>query len=160
MMRLLGATNLALTFFVPSLAQAHDSIHGSNGITHPRARITSPGATNGAVYLVIENTGAETERLIGAATPRAEKVELHATEMEGEVMTMRPREAVEIKPADIVSFEPGGLHIMLFKLSAPLKEGERFPLTLRFEKAGELTIDVAVERGDGMTMHEQHHHTE
>lgn len=161
MKRLLCIFAFAFALLASGLGMAHDYTHGAIGITHPWARFTAPGAPNGAVYLVIQNTGTETERLLGAATPRAEKVELHATEMEGDVMTMRPRDSVEIKAADIVTFEPGGLHIMLFKLTAPLKEGDKFPLTLRFEKAGELTVDVMVERGDdSMMMHEQHHHTE
>lgn len=165
MTRLLVAFVLALVLFAPGLGQAHDYTHGSLAITHPWARFTPPGAPNGAAYLVIRNNGAEPDRLLGAATPRAERVEFHATEMDGGVMTMRPQAAVEIKPNEVVAFEPGGLHIMLFKLTAPLKEGEKFPLTLRFEKAGELSVDIAVERGpemkmdghDGMMKMDDHH---
>lgn len=156
MKRLLVAFVLALALPAPGLAVAHDYSHGSLGIIHPWARFTAPGAPNGAVYLVIENTGAETDRLVGAATPRAEKVEFHATGMDGEVMTMHTREAIEIKPKEIVAFEPGGLHIMLFKLKSPLVEGEKFPLTLRFEKAGEVMVDVLVERGEDMTKDDHH----
>jgi copper(I)-binding protein len=158
MKHLLAALFLALAALAPGLGTAHEFTYGALEITHPWARFTPPGASNGAVYLVIENTGEKTERLLGAATPRAAKAELHATAMEGEVMTMRPRDAVEIKPKEIVAFEPGGLHIMLLGLTTPLQEGEMIPLTLRFETAGELTIEVMVERGGEMKM--DHHSME
>lgn len=168
MKRLFVAFVFALAMLAPSLGAARDYALGGLAVTQPWARFTAPGAANGAAYLVIRNNGAEPDRLIGAATPRAAKVELHESAMEGEVMTMRPREAIEIKPSETVRFEPGGLHIMLFGLSAPLKEGEAFPLTLRFEKAGALTIEVEVRRGgdmkmdghDGMMKMDDHRHTD
>lgn len=156
MKRLVVAFVVAAALLMPTLGHAQVYSHGGIEITHSWARFTAPGTPNGAVYLVIENVGAVPDRLIGAATPRAAKVEFHANEMDGEVMIMRSRESVEIKPKDIVSFEPGGLHIMLFKLTAPLKNGEKFPLTLRFEKAGDMTIDVMVERGGEMKMDDHH----
>ncbi|MSO69202.1 MAG: copper chaperone PCu(A)C [Alphaproteobacteria bacterium] len=136
-----------LAVSIAALGHAHDYSFGDIKITHPWARFTPPGAPNGAAYLVIENKSAAPDRLIGAATPRAAKVEFHGHEMEGEMMAMRQREAIDLAAKDIVAFEPGGLHLMLLKLTAPLKDGERFPLTLRFENAGDISIEVVVERG-------------
>jgi copper(I)-binding protein len=136
---------LFILCLVPSLAAAHEFGVGSLRVVHPWARFTPPGAPNGAVYLAIENRGAEADRLIGAATPRAERVELHASEEDGGVYRMVPREAVEVKPGETVRFAPGGLHVMLFGLSATLKQWETFPLTLRFEQAGTLEVEVQVE---------------
>ncbi|MBM3484177.1 MAG: copper chaperone PCu(A)C [Alphaproteobacteria bacterium] len=132
----------------PGAAGAHEVTAGPFEITHPHSRFTPKGAPNGVVYMVIENTGKEADRLIGASTPRAERAEIHETVQKGEVFSMRPREAVDLVPGDIVEFASGGLHLMLMKLTQPLVAGERYPLTLRFEKAGEFTFEVEVEGKD------------
>ncbi|MGD9537555.1 MAG: copper chaperone PCu(A)C [Alphaproteobacteria bacterium] len=154
---------LAVLFLLvaPALAGEHDHDHaqGTLHIIQPWARFTPPGAPNGAAYLSIENTGAEADRLVGVATPRAERAEMHETKQEGELMTMRPVDGVAIAPGKTVSFAPGGLHIMMLGLSAPLTEGERFPMTLRFEHAGEVTVEVVVTRGAAMQS-DMHHHME
>jgi len=158
---------LAVLFLLvaPALAGEHDHDHaqGTLHIIQPWARFTPPGAPNGAAYLSIENTGAEADRLVGAATPRAERTEIHETKQEGELMTMRPVDGVAIAPGATIRFAPGGLHIMMLKLDAPLREGERVPLTLRFEHAGEVTVEAEVRRdgaagADGHHGHDGEHH--
>ena len=104
----------------------------------------SAGRT-GAVYMEIENEGTVGDRLVAAESPRARKVELHTTRMEGDVMRMRRLEAgIEIPPKGEVALRPGGMHVMLLGLTAPLKAGDRFPLTLTFERAGRTTLEVEV----------------
>jgi copper(I)-binding protein len=147
MTRPLALLAVLLVMIAPTLAGAHEYTFGPLRIVHPWARFTPPGAPNGVVYMTIENQGAEPDRLVGASTPRAERVEIHATMKEGEVFSMQPREAIELKPGEAAVFEPAGLHFMLLKLSAPLNEWDSFPLTLRFEKAGEIEIDVRIEAG-------------
>jgi len=66
--------------------------------------------------------------------------------MQGMVMKMRPISGVDIPAGHPVSLKPGGEHIMLMGLSQPLREGQSFPLTLDFEKAGPRTVTVTVER--------------
>jgi len=119
-------------------------------ITHAWARATATTAKTGATYLTIANKGASDDRLIAAATSAAAKAELHVTSMDGAVMKMRPLEAVDIKAGAQAELKPGGMHIMLFGLTAPLKEGQRFPLALTFEKAGKVDIMVTVEKPGAM----------
>lgn len=108
------------------------------------ARATPGLAETGAAYVTVSNRGSEPGRLVAAATPVAERAELHTHLTEDGVMKMRPVDAVEIAPGQRAVFAPGGLHIMLFGLTVPLKEGDRFPLTLTFEKGGSVTVDVVV----------------
>lgn len=110
------------------------------------ARPTAAAAANGAAYFTIHDEGTEPDRLIKAGSPAAGMVELHTHLVEGNVMRMRPVEAIEVHPGTPTVLQPGGLHVMLMGLKAPLKEGERMPLTLTFEKAGTVTIEVPIQR--------------
>ena len=101
------------------------------------ARATAPGAKVGAGYMKIAGGP---DRLVGASTPAAGRVELHVTVKEGDVMRMRQVKAYEV-PIDL---KPGGAHLMLVDLKAPLKEGAKVPLTLRFENAGETKVELQV----------------
>ncbi len=108
------------------------------------ARAT-PGKSNvGAAYLTIQSPSAD--KLVAASTPVAKKAELHTMTMTGMVMKMRPLAAVDIPAGQPVKLAPGGMHIMLMGLKAPLKAGQSFPLTLTFDKAGSRTVNVAVEK--------------
>lgn len=105
----------------------------------------SAGMTRaGAGFMTITNGGAEADRLIAAATPASATAELHTHVKDGEVMRMRQVEAIEVPAGQSVTLQPGGLHVMLMSLAAPLTEGQTFDLTLTFEKAGEMTVPVAV----------------
>jgi copper(I)-binding protein len=93
------------------------------------------------------------------ATPVAESAELHAHIMDGDVARMRPVEAIEVSPGEPTVLEPGGFHVMLMGLKQPLNEGEVFPLTLTFEKAGEVTMEVPIRGLKGeMKQGEGHQH--
>jgi copper(I)-binding protein len=123
-------------------------------------------AETGAAYLTI--TSAADDRLVGAAVDPsvAGTVEIHETVMaEGEMadgdmadgemshggtdamggeMTMRPVDGIDLPAGEVVALEPGGLHIMLLDLAAPLEVGQTYELTLTFEQAGEQTVTVEV----------------
>ena len=107
------------------------------------ARPTVQGQTVGGAYLTLQS--AQADRLLGASTPVAGSVELHRMSMDGDVMRMRSLDAIDLPAGRSVALKPGGTHLMLVGLKAPLKAGEKFPLKLRFEKAGEVEVVVNVE---------------
>ncbi len=135
----------ALLLFFPLQLAAHDYELGSIGVDHPWARATAGKAPNGAAFLMLTNAGDQADYLIRVETDAAKRAELHQHSMEDGVMKMRPVEKIEIAPGGETMLKPGGLHIMLMGLTAPLKEGERFPLTLVFEEAGSLDVEVTVD---------------
>jgi copper(I)-binding protein len=144
---------MSLRFLLPALVlagaaftvQAHSYRVGDIAVGHPYARATAPGQPTGGAYLRLENHGAQADRLVSASAEVAKSVELHRMQMQGDVMRMRQIDAIEIPANKSVALESGGWHIMLVGLKAPLKEGDRFPMTLKFEKAGEVKVDVVVE---------------
>ncbi|MFD0858568.1 copper chaperone PCu(A)C [Roseovarius aquimarinus] len=127
------------------------------------ARSASPAAKSGAAFMQIVNHG-EDDRLIGAASPAAEKVELHTHVETGDgVMQMKHvEEGFEIPMHGTLSLERGGNHVMLMGLTAPLEQGDSIPVTLTFEKAGEMTVDVMVDLerapGEGAGHDMEHSH--
>jgi copper(I)-binding protein len=105
----------------------------------------TPGkAENGVAFLTIQSPTAD--RLVSASSPVAKKAELHTMSMQGMVMKMRPITGLDIPAGQPVTLKPGGEHIMLMGLDQPLHEGQSFPLTLDFEKAGPRTVTVTVEK--------------
>lgn len=114
------------------------------------ARPTPPGAVNGAVFMLIQNPGEEAEYLTGAETDICERVEIHETVLEDGTMRMRPMDKLEIPAGDLVELKPGGYHIMLINLKAPLKEGDTFDLKLNFQNNGSQVLPVPV-RPDEIT---------
>ncbi len=153
LVRMLTSTLLAL---VCSASFAHDYTAGELHIAHPWARALPPNAPTGAVYFVIHNTGQTEDRLIGAATPRAAEAGLHTNVQLGEVIKMQHLDSIGIPAGAEVKFAPGGNHLMLFGLKQPLVAGERFPLTLQFEKAGKVEVEVAIETDAGADEHANH----
>jgi len=143
-----GAFALAALLASPA-ALAHDYTHGSLKIAHPWARETASMARAGGAFMSIENTGDTADKLLKAASPMAARVEVHTVIREGDVMRMREVPALELAPKSTTELKPGGYHIMMMELKAPLKVGDRFPLTLTFEKAGPVTIDIVVEKMSG-----------
>src|SRR5262245_7644477 len=87
---------------------------------------------------------AAADRLIGASSPAAARVELHVTEKKGDVLRMREVKSYAIPAGGSFELAPSGAHLMLVDLKAPLKEGTKVPLTLRFEKAGEVKVELQV----------------
>ena len=149
MLRTLLAMVAALTLAVPAAqihdARAHGTQQGSLLIDHAWARDTGGRTGAGAAYMKIVNEGEQMERLIGATSPAANVVELHTHIRDGDIMRMRQVDNIEVGAGQSVDLKPGGLHVMLIGLTGPLKEGASFPLTLTFEQAGEVTVEVKVE---------------
>ncbi len=98
----------------------------------------------GAVYVVIENKGNVADRLVGASTAAAKMAEVHESYMEAGVMKMRPVAGVDVPAGGKVELKPGGFHIMLMNLVAPLQTGNKIVVNLRFEKAGEVTVNAEI----------------
>ncbi|WP_338666205.1 copper chaperone PCu(A)C (plasmid) [Pararoseomonas sp. SCSIO 73927] len=128
---------------------AAGAAHAQRGdITVSQAWTRAVGATapTAAGYLTLRNRGATPDRLIGAATSAARAVEIHEQRSEDGVMRMRPLpDGVPVPPGETVTLGPGGTHLMLVGPTRPLVRGERVPLTLRFERAGEVRVELSVE---------------
>ena len=135
---------LMVGVFAALSSGAHEYTAGSLHIEHPWARATVQGQAAGGAFVAIENKGAA-DRLLGASSGAAASVELHTMSMDGDVMRMRQVKAIDLPAGARVELKPGALHIMLLGLKAPLAAGSSFPLTLRFEKAGDVKVDVHVE---------------
>jgi periplasmic copper chaperone A len=133
-------------------AQAHSQTLDQNTIVveHPWARATPAGAKTGAVYMTLINHDSTSDRLLSATTPVADKVQLHSASEDNGISRMREIRTFEVAPGAGVSFNPGGMHIMVVGLKQPLKEGQSFPLTLTFEKAGKEDVSVPVARVGAM----------
>ena len=126
-------------------------------IEHAWSPSTPGAATVAAAYMVLRNKGSESERLLAASADIAKRVELHESKKENNVMTMQKQDSIEIPAGGEVVFQPGGLHVMFMGLINPLEIDQQYPLTLTFEKAGTVTIDVTVRsREDGMSGYQQH----
>jgi len=127
-------------------------------IENPFSRATPGGAKVGAGYMTIINKGTAADRLVSATSPAAGKVEIHEMSMQDNVMKMRELPAgLPIEAGKSISLAPGGYHLMLMGLKAPLKQGDKVPVTLTFAKAGkiEVTLDVqgiAAQQPGGMSM--------
>ncbi|MFQ3623162.1 MAG: copper chaperone PCu(A)C [Acetobacteraceae bacterium] len=139
--RHLGAA-ATLSLLLPVAARAQGAAEALD-IIDPWARASLRGR-NSAAYMTIVNNTESLDRLLSAASPVARAVELHTHLMEEGVMRMRPVQAIEVNVGEPAVLRPGGLHVMLIGLVRDLRPGERIALTLRFEKAGERTVEVPV----------------
>ncbi|MBL8807855.1 MAG: copper chaperone PCu(A)C [Rhodospirillales bacterium] len=157
---LAAAVTLAIALLLsPSAARAHDGVH----VEDPWARATLGGAKTGAGYVRIVNHSDKAERLVSATSPVAGRVELHEMATVNNVMQMRPLpRGIDIKGKETVELKPGGLHIMFLDLKQPLVAGKKVPLTLKFEREGEVTVEIEVRdmRGNAPAQggHGQHKH--
>jgi periplasmic copper chaperone A len=107
------------------------------------ARPTVNGQAGGGGFLKITG-GSTNDRLLSVSAGISKMVELHTMEMDGKVMRMREIEAIAIPAGATVELKPGGKHVMFMGLTQTLKAGDRFPLTLRFEKAGDVKVEMRV----------------
>lgn len=107
---------------------------------------SAPAGQNSAIYFQIDNPDSTPDSLLSASTSVAQATELHMSQMDSSgAMSMQPQQSVEIPASDTVEFKPGGLHVMLINLNQDLALGNTILLTLKFEKAGEITLEVPVE---------------
>lgn len=135
----LVATVLAgLLLAAPALAQAPPVT-----VTGAWSRATPPGAEVGAVYLTLDSPAGD--RLVSVSSPAAARAQVHEMTMEGTVMRMRELpDGLALPAHQAVTLAPGGLHIMLVGLKAPLKQGATVPLHLVFQSAPPLDLTVPV----------------
>ena len=126
-------------------AAAQDYKAGPLTIDHPWARPSMGSATNSAAYMKLENSGDTPDRLLSATSDVAANAMIHESRMVGDVMTMRHVEGgVEVPAHGSAELKPLGLHVMLMGLKRPLKDGETIPMTLHFERAGDVAIEAKV----------------
>jgi periplasmic copper chaperone A len=134
------------TCVVGSVARAEDVKAGDIVISQAWSRATPNGAKIGAGYFTIENKGTTSDKLVGVTGEISGKIEVHEMSMNNGVMTMRPMDGgVTIDPGKTVKLAPGGYHLMIMDLKSPLKQGDKLPLTLSFEKAGKVAVVLDVE---------------
>jgi len=136
---LIGALG-ALSIALPAMAQdilVHDAY----------ARASGKNAKSGAIFLQIDNTGTTDDRLIAAKTNVSMKAELHShTEDANGVMLMREVEGgIALASHETHMLARGGDHVMLMGITTPLAQGDHITLTLTFEKAGDLVVEVPVD---------------
>jgi copper(I)-binding protein len=140
----LALVALLLGFVAPALAQGA----GNTSITveQPWARATPTGAKTGAVYMTLDNKSGAADRLTGASSDVADKLQIHEMKVENGVMQMRVvLDGLPIPAGGSVVLKPGSYHVMLIGLKKPLTAGENIPLTLTFEKAGNISVTVPVQ---------------
>lgn len=138
---------------------------GNLAITQAWSRATPNGAPVAGGYLRISNNGTSPDRLLSGTTPMGTSVEVHEMAMKDGIMTMRPLAGgLEIAAGASVELKPGGYHLMIMGLKSALREGDHLPLTLTFEKAGQVTLDLNVRAmnaqntGEPPHDHMDHHH--
>jgi len=131
---------LSLLLFVAMPAWAQVSVE------KPWARATAPGAKVAGGYMLIRNAGAAPDRLVSASSPAAERVETHVHIEEGGVMKMREVKGYDVPAGGSFELKPGGAHLMFMEIRKPFVEGEKIPVTLKFEKAGEVKTEFHVGR--------------
>ena len=141
---LVTAALIAIAATAPS--RADDVKAGDLVISQAWTRATPGGAKTGGGFLTIENKGSAPDKLVGASADVAGKVQVHEMAMDGGVMKMRPVEGgLTIDPGKTVKLAPAGLHLMMTDLKSPLKQGDRLPVTLQFEKAGKVAVTLDVQ---------------
>ena len=118
---------------------------------------TSEGMKNGAVLLTIVNHDKTADKLIGASTPDAAKVEIHQMSETNGVMQMRPIGGVAVPAGETVTLDPNGYHIMLLGLKAPLKAGSAHTITLQFQRAGKVKTTFEVQSRAVPQKHDMSH---
>lgn len=160
MRRLTHLCALVCLFSFGSPGWTHEYRVGTLRIVHPYATPTPPGSGSAAVYLGLASRGKTPDRLVSVSSDRAKQTTIHHMNMQDGVMRMRKVESIDIVPGKTLKMSPGdGYHLMLEGLNKPLKEGDRFVLTLTFEHAGRSQVSVWVQTPEhGMSASDAHFH--
>jgi copper(I)-binding protein len=133
-----------MRYLLALLSLVSTSVFSQVEVTDAWSRATPPGAKVAAGYLLIRNKAAAADRLIGASSPLAARVEPHVTEKQGDVLRMREVKGYDVPANGSFELKPSGAHLMLVDIKRPFKAGEKVPLVLRFEKAGEIKTELEV----------------
>lgn len=136
----IAAAAAALAFALPAFA---DGIM----VDDPYARASSAKSTSGAAFMVIHNQTGADDRLIDAKSDIAKKVELHThlEDSNGVMKMVHVEEGFALPKDGMLAMKRGGAHVMFMGLNAPLKQGDKLAVTLVFEKAGEVEVEVPVD---------------
>ena len=126
-------------------------------IEKPWVRATTPGARVAGGYMVIRNAGAAVDKLVSASSPDAARVEMHVHINDNGVMKMREVPGYDVPAKGAFELKPGGAHLMFMEPKRPFREGDKLPVTLKFEKAGEVKAEFMV-GGMGATAAPAEHH--
>jgi copper(I)-binding protein len=148
---------LAALLLPACFANAHEYKVGELEIAHPWSQELPPNAPTVAAYFVIQNSGKTADRLVSVDSPIAGEAQLHEHVMQGDLMKMQQVPSVDVPAGGNVTFAPMAYHVMLVNLKdrSLLSDGKRFPLTMHFEKAGDVTVEVSVQKKppEDMQMH-------
>lgn len=139
--RLILAAAAAFLLPLGALAQSTVTVSGV------WVRETVPGRNVTAAYATVENPGTADLQIVGASAEVAGRVEMHEMMRSGDMMKMSPVKAITVPAKGKVELKPGGLHIMLFDLKRPLKEGETVELTLTTDKGATVKAQAPVKKG-------------
>jgi copper(I)-binding protein len=115
-------------------------------VQDPYVRLAPPNAPATGAFMVIKNNGDKDIKVLKADNPASKVTELHTHLNEGGVMKMRPVQAIDIKAKGEAALKPGGLHVMMIDLKAPMKEGDVVPITLTFDDGSSKQVDAKVVR--------------
>ncbi|WP_445179937.1 copper chaperone PCu(A)C [Pseudomonas sp. McL0111] len=139
---------LAALLLPVGFAHAHEYKAGELEIAHPWSQELPPNAPTVAAYFVIENPGKTDDRLLSVDSPISGEAQLHEHVMQGDLMKMQQVPSVVVPAGGKVTFAPMAYHVMLLDLKdrSLLSDGKRFPLTLHFEKAGNVIVEVSVQK--------------
>jgi periplasmic copper chaperone A len=139
-----AAALFALSLLQLSVSRAHadDYKVGSIRISQPWARATPKGASAGAAYMTVTNSGTTAQHLNCVSSDAAAECQIHEMTMDGGVMKMRPVQGgLEVKPGETVTLKPGGFHVMLVSLKQPLQAGQSIDATFKVDNGS--TVQVA-----------------
>ena len=136
------------------LAGAADNV----SVQDPYVRLAPPNAPATAAFMVIRNGGDKDVKVVKADNPVSRVTELHTHINDGGVMKMRPVPAIEVKAKGEAVLQPGGLHVMMIDLKAPMKEGDSVPVTLTFDDGSSKQVDAKVVKPSAAPMKMEHKH--
>ena len=153
-MKQLSLLAAGLMLSLGALAGAADSVT----VQDPYVRLAPPNAPATGAFMVIRNGGDKDVKVVKASNPASKVTELHTHLNEGGVMKMRPVPAIEVKAKGEAVLKPGGLHVMLIDLKAPMKEGDVVPITLGFDDGSSKQVDAKVVRPSAAATPMDHKH--
>lgn len=144
---------LLLTLLLISFSATSDNSPPSPEVTQSWARATPPGATTSAIYMTIGNHTNAALKLIAVKSNFTNRIEIHNTTMKDGMMQMRQIDGIDIEKMATVELKPHGMHMMLFDLKAPLKEGTEISLELIFNDGKAMSVEVPVMKQAGSNDH-------
>ena len=158
---MLKHTLLLAALLLPGVfASAHEYTEGELRITHPWSLELPPNAPNVAAYFVVHNNGQQDDRLLGVDSPISDDVQLHEhIKTAAGLLKMQQVQSVAVPADQDLTFAPSAYHVMLMQPRdrSLLSDGKRFPLTLHFERAGDITVEVCVQKQPPASNQDQPH---